>query len=142
EKFFRLGFRKQSEALGIVYTPVEVVDFILHAADQASRDAFGRGLTDQDVHIRDPFTATGTFLTRLLQSGLITTKDLARKYAGELHANEIMLLAYYIAAVNIETTYHAILGKEAAAEYSPFEGIVLADTFQITENGDSLDSMI
>ncbi|WP_280470702.1 DEAD/DEAH box helicase [Nocardia farcinica] len=142
EKFFRLGFRKQSEALGIVYTPVEVIDFILHAADHASRDAFGRGLTDEDVHILDPFTGTGTFLTRLLQSGLITPADLARKYAGELHANEIMLLAYYIAAVNIETTYHAILGKEAAAEYSPFEGIVLADTFQITENGDSLDSMI
>ncbi|MCX0270042.1 DEAD/DEAH box helicase [Nocardia zapadnayensis] len=142
EKFFRLGFRKQSEALGIVYTPVEVVDFILHAADQASRDAFGRGLTDEGVHILDPFTGTGTFLTRLLQSGLITPADLARKYAGELHANEIMLLAYYIAAVNIESTYHAIVGRQSAAEYSPFEGIVLADTFQITEDGDSLDAII
>ena len=142
EKFFRLGFKKQSEALGIVYTPVEVVDFILRAADHASKDAFGRGLTDEGVHILDPFTGTGTFLTRLLLSGLIRPEDLARKYASELHANEIMLLAYYIAAVNIETTYHALTGKEAAAEYSPFEGIVLADTFQITEDGDSLDSMI
>ncbi|WP_418345859.1 DEAD/DEAH box helicase [Rhodococcus pyridinivorans] len=142
EKFFRLGFKKQSDALGIVYTPVEVVDFILRGADQASRDAFGRGLTDEGVHILDPFTGTGTFLTRLLQSGLIRTEDLARKYASEMHANEIMLLAYYIAAVNIETTYHALIGKQAADEYEPFEGIVLADTFQITENGDSLDADI
>ncbi|MBC2637513.1 MULTISPECIES: DEAD/DEAH box helicase [unclassified Rhodococcus (in: high G+C Gram-positive bacteria)] len=142
EKFFRIGFRKQSEALGIVYTPVEVVDFILRAADQASRDAFGRGLTDEGVHILDPFTGTGTFMTRLLQSGLIDPTDLKRKYADELHANEIMLLAYYIAAVNIESTYHALIGSEDAAEYTPFEGIVLADTFQITENGDSLDAVM
>lgn len=142
EKFFRLGFKKQSDALGIVYTPVEVVDFILRAADQASRDAFGRGLTDDGVHILDPFTGTGTFMTRLLQSGLIRPEDLARKYANEMHANEIMLLAYYIAAVNIESTYHALVGKEAADQYEPFEGIVLADTFQITEDGDSLDADI
>ncbi|WP_337109883.1 DEAD/DEAH box helicase [Prescottella equi] len=141
EKFFRLGFRKQSEALGIVYTPVEVVDFILRAADQASKDAFGRGLTSEGVHILDPFTGTGTFLTRLLQEHIFP-EDLARKYTEELHANEIMLLAYYIAAVNIESTYHAIIGSEGAAEYTPFEGIVLADTFQITEDGDSLDSVM
>lgn len=141
EKFFRLGFRKQSEALGIVYTPVEVVDFILHAADQASKDAFGRGLTSEGVHILDPFTGTGTFVTRLLQEHIFP-EDLARKYAEELHANEIMLLAYYIAAVNIESTYHAIIGSEGEAEYTPFEGIVLADTFQITEDGDSLDAVI
>lgn len=142
EKFFRLGFRKQSDALGIVYTPVEVVDFILRAADQASRDAFGRGLTDEGVHILDPFTGTGTFMTRLLQSGLIRTEDLARKYANELHANEIMLLAYYIAAVNIETTFHALTSGDSPATYEPFEGIVLADTFQITEEGDSLDAVM
>ncbi|MCE5289823.1 MAG: DEAD/DEAH box helicase [Nocardiaceae bacterium] len=134
EKFFKLGFKKQSEALGIVYTPVEVVDFILRAADQALRDAFGRGLTDEGVHIIDPFTGTGTFIARLLQSGLITPADLARKYANELHANEIMLLAYYVAAVNIETTYQALAGEHCA-----FPGIVLADTFQITEDGDSMD---
>ncbi|MEU8901410.1 DEAD/DEAH box helicase [Nocardia sp. NPDC048505] len=142
EKFFRLGFRKQSEALGIVYTPVEVVDFILRAADDASRNAFDRGLTDEGVHILDPFTGTGTFMTRLLQSGLVEPADLARKYEHELHANEIMLLAYYIAAVNIESTYHALLGGESAAKFTPFEGIVLADTFQITEDGDSFDAVI
>lgn len=136
EKFFKIGFAKQAAALGIVYTPTEIVDFILRAADHASREAFGRGLTDEGVHVLDGFTGTGTFITRLLQSGLIRPEDLARKYANELHANEIMLLAYYIAAVNIETTYHALTGTA----YSPFEGIVLADTFQITEDGDSLDT--
>lgn len=136
EKFFKVGFAKQAEALGIVYTPTEIVDFILRAADHASREAFGRGLTDDAVHILDPFTGTGTFITRLMQSGLIRPEDLARKYASELHANEIMLLAYYIAAVNIETTYHAL----TKAEYSPFEGIVLTDTFQMTEDDDSMDT--
>lgn len=135
EKFFQIGFKKQADALGIVYTPVEVVDFILRAADSASRGAFARGLTDDGVHILDPFVGTGTFVTRLLQSGLIRPADLARKYANELHCNEIMLLAYYIAAVNIETTYHALTGTD----YAPFEGIVLADTFQITEADDPVD---
>lgn len=136
EKFFKVGFAKQAEALGIVYTPVEIVDFILRAADHASREAFGRGLTDDAVHVLDPFTGTGTFITRLMQSGLVRPEDLARKYASELHANEIMLLAYYIAAVNIETTYHAL----TKTEYSPFEGIVLTDTFQMTEDDDSMDT--
>lgn len=136
EKFFKVGFAKQAEALGIVYTPVEIVDFILRAADHASRQAFGRGLTDEAVHVLDPFTGTGTFITRLMQSGLVRPEDLARKYASELHANEIMLLAYYIAAVNVETTYHAL----TKTEYSPFEGIVLTDTFQMTEDDDSMDT--
>ncbi|MFE5117552.1 DEAD/DEAH box helicase family protein [Arthrobacter koreensis] len=139
EKFFKLGFAKQADALGIVYTPVEIVDFILRATDQALRDSFGRGLTDEDVHVLDGFTGTGTFITRLLQSGLIQQADLARKYASEIHANELMLLAYYIAAVNIETTYHAIAGHTDTADYEPFPGIVLADTFQIHEHGDELD---
>lgn len=136
EKFFKLGFRKQADALGIVYTPTEVVDFILRAADDVSRAEFGRGLTDEGVHILDPFTGTGTFITRLLQSGIISEHDLARKYASELHANEIMLLAYYIAAVNIEATYHGLAG----GDYRPFEGIVLTDTFQMSEDGDTLDT--
>jgi predicted helicase len=140
QKFFQTAFKKQSDALGIVYTPVEVVDFILRAADHASRDAFGRGLTDEGVHILDGFTGTGTFLTRLLQSGLITPADLVRKYSEELHANEIMLLAYYIAAVNIESTYHALIGNTADTDdYQPFPGVVLADTFQISEESDTLD---
>ena len=140
EKFFRTAFKKQSEALGIVYTPTEVVDFILRAADHACREHLGHGLTDKGVHILDGFTGTGTFMTRLLQSGLITAADLERKYSSELHANEITLLAYYIAAVNIETTYHALAGKTAdVGDYQPFPGIVLADTFQISEKDDTLD---
>ena len=138
EKFFKIGFARQADALGIVYTPTEIVDFILRAADHASREAFGRGITDEGVYLLDPFTGTGTFITRLLQSGLIHRDDLARKYAGELFANEIMLLAYYIATVNIETTYHAL----TSAPYTPFQGAVLADTFQITEAGDSMDAVM
>ncbi|MFS4490249.1 DEAD/DEAH box helicase [Dietzia kunjamensis] len=141
ERFFKLGFAKQADALGIVYTPVQIVDFICRAADHASREAFGRGLTDEGVHILDGFTGTGTFVTRLLQSGLIHPDDLARKYASELHANELMLLAYYIAAVNIETTYHALTGA-SVDDYEPFPGIVLADTFQISEADDGLDLQV
>ena len=145
ERFFRKAFKKQSEALGIVYTPVEIVDFILRSADQISRWHFGKGLTDEGVHILDPFTGTGTFMVRLLQSGLIEPDDLARKYATELHATEIMLLAYYVAAVNIETTYNALQAERAQRnnepepDYVPFDGIALADTFQIHEEGDILD---
>ena len=145
ERFFRKAFKKQSEALGIVYTPVEIVDFILRSADQISRWHFGKGLTDEGVHILDPFTGTGTFMVRLLQSGLIEPEDLARKYATELHATEIMLLAYYVAAVNIETTYNALQAERAQRNdepepaYVPFDGIALADTFQIHEDGDILD---
>ena len=145
ERFFRKAFKKQSEALGIVYTPVEIVDFILRSADQISRWHFGKGLTDEGVHILDPFTGTGTFMVRLLQSGLIEPDDLARKYATELHATEIMLLAYYVAAVNIETTYNALQAERAQRngepepKYVPFDGIALADTFQIHEEGDILD---
>jgi predicted helicase len=120
-----------ADQLGIVYTPVEVVDFIIRSVDDILRKEFGRGLTDNNVHILDPFTGTGTFITRLLQSGLITQEALERKYRDEIHANEIVLLAYYIAAVNIENTYHDILsGRE---EYQAFNGICLTDTFQLRE---------
>ncbi|WP_375340550.1 type ISP restriction/modification enzyme [Okeania sp. SIO3I5] len=106
DKFFRTAFPRLSERLGIVYTPVEVVDFIIKSSDFALKNEFGLGLTDEGVHILDPFTGTGTFMVRLLQSGLIKKEDLPRKFGYELHANEIVLLAYYIAAINIEETYH------------------------------------
>ena len=148
ERFFQKAFKRDADKLGIVYTPVEIVDFILRAADDVSKKHFGRGLTDESVHILDPFTGTGTFMVRLLQSGLINPKDLARKYANELHATEIMLLAYYVAAVNIETTFNALQAEAAQREglpepeYVPFEGIALADTFQIHEEGDILDLVV
>lgn len=129
ETFFKSAFKKMSDRLGIVYTPVEVVDFIIKSADEALRQEFGVGLSDKGVHVLDPFTGTGTFMVRLLQSGLISPEDAKRKYANELHANELVLLAYYIAAINIEEAYHGLTG----GDYTPFEGIVLTDTFQLTE---------
>ena len=140
DKFFKTALPKTADALGIVYTPVEVVDFILRAAEQAMNRHLGRSLSDEGVHIIDPFVGTGTFPVRLLQSGLIKPEDLARKYATELHANEIVLLAYYIAAVNIEAAY---AGPAAdTGKYQPFEGIVLVDTFQLAEDGAAkLDGM-
>ncbi len=128
DKFFKTAFPRISERLGIVYTPIEVVDFIIRSADFALKDHFGVGLTDKNVHILDPFAGTGTFLIRLLQSGLIRSEDLPRKYQDELHANEIVLLAYYIAAINIESVYQALTGS-----YGSFNGIVLTDTFQLGE---------
>lgn len=138
EKFFRLGFKKTTQALGIVYTPVPIVDFILRAANDVLKQEFGTTLSHENVHILDPFVGTGTFIVRLLQSGLIKPDDLLRKYTSELHANEIMLLAYYIAAINIEATFHGIQG----GDYQAFEGIVLTDTFQIGEASDTMDSFV
>ncbi|WP_414662194.1 DEAD/DEAH box helicase [Horticoccus sp. 23ND18S-11] len=146
DNFFRTAFPKVAERLGIVYTPVEVVDFIIHSVSDVLRHEFNSGLGDKDVHIIDPFTGTGTFIVRLLQSGHIKPADLLRKYQHELHANEIVLLAYYIAAINIEETFHSLqravekdTGKSSATlgktdGYIPFEGIVLTDTFQISES--------
>ncbi|WP_199528185.1 type ISP restriction/modification enzyme [Kitasatospora sp. SolWspMP-SS2h] len=139
DKFFKTALPKTADALGIVYTPVEVVDFIIRSTEQALVKHFGRSLTGEGVHIIDPFVGTGTFPVRLLQSGLIKPEDLLRKYTSELHANEIVLLAYYIAAVNIEAAFHDLTN---GSDYQPFEGIVLTDTFQLAEGGAAkLDGM-
>lgn len=130
ENFFAKAFKKMVERLGIVYTPVEVVDFIIHSVNDVLKKEFGKELQDRDVHILDPFTGTGTFITRLIQSGLIDKEHLPHKYANEIFANEIVLLAYYIAAVNIENAYHDAVGN---TEYLPFDGVCLTDTFQLTE---------
>jgi predicted helicase len=139
EKFFKRALPKEAEALGIVYTPVEVVDFINRAVNDLLAEHFGASLSDEGVHILDPFTGTGTFITRLMHTGLIEPDTLRRKYASELHANEIMLLAYYIAAINIENTYHSIVQPE---DYEPFTGIVLTDTFQMSEGDDTMDTVL
>lgn len=131
DKFFRTAFPRTVEKLGIVYTPVEIVDFINRSVADVLQAAFGRSLSDADVHVLDPFTGTGTFLARMVESDLITPAALPRKYATELHANEIVLLAYYIASINIENAYHATQGESAA--YTPFNGICLTDTFQLGE---------
>jgi predicted helicase len=104
--FFRTAFPRLTQRVGIVYTPVELVDFIVKSADEVLRAEFGQTLGSEGVHIIDPFVGTGTFITRLLQSGLITKEQLAHKYRHEIHANDIVLLAYYIAAINIEAAYH------------------------------------
>lgn len=130
EQFFKTALPKQVAKLGIVYTPVQIVDFIIKSVDYVLRDKFNSSLNDKDVHVLDPFTGTGTFIVRLLRSGLIDIDNLLYKYTNEIHANEIVLLAYYIATINIEETFHDLIGVE---EYTPFEGIVLTDTFAMTE---------
>ncbi len=131
EKFFKRAFPLTVEKLGTVYTPIECVDFIIHSVDDLLRREFGSSLTQQGVHILDPFTGTGTFITRLLQSGLITPVDMVRKYREEIHANEIILLAYYIADVNIESVFQEVCPQE---QYLPYDGLCLTDTFQLGES--------
>lgn len=142
DKFFRTGFKDTTEQLGIVFTPVEVVDFIVKSVDYALNKNFGKHLSSKNVHVLDPFTGTGTFITRTLQylkeqmdKGKITFKDILHKYNHELHANEIVLLSYYIASINIEAVFDEVNGSERG--YQPFEGIVLTDTFESTENENS-----
>ncbi|MBC9720211.1 MAG: DEAD/DEAH box helicase, partial [Lactobacillus sp.] len=142
DKFFSKGFKETTQRLGIVFTPVEVVDFIVKSVDDVLKKHFGKAIEDEGVHILDPFTGTGTFIVRTLHylkdklaKGEITLADITRKYTQELHANEIVLLSYYIAAINIESTF-AEMNQQ---EYKPFEGIVLTDTFESTEQEDTLD---
>lgn len=142
DKFFRTGFKDTTEQLGIVFTPVEVVDFIVKSVDYALNKYFGKRLASKNVHVLDPFTGTGTFMTRTLQylkeqmdRGEITFEDILHKYNHELHANEIVLLSYYIASINIEAVFDEVNGPERG--YQPFEGIVLTDTFESTERENS-----
>lgn len=130
DKFFKTALPMTVERLGIVYTPVEVVDFILRSVNAVLKKNFNRTLSDRNIHVLDPFTGTGTFITRLIQSGLIRQRDLLRKYQNELHANEIILLAYYIAAINIENAFHDAANLQ---DFFPFDGICLTDTFQMYE---------
>ena len=130
DKFFKTAFPTVVEQLGIVYTPVECVDFIIHSVEKVLQKEFGRSISDEKVNVIDPFTGTGTFITRLLQSGIIRKEDLERKYKKEISANEIVLLAYYIASINIENAYHDLMETD---EYTAFNGICLTDTFQLGE---------
>ena len=138
ESFFRKSFGKISEQLGIVYTPVEAVDYILHAVDGVLQQEFGFGLGTRDVKLLDPFVGTGTFIVRAIESELIAPEDLHHKYQNDLYANEIVPLAYYIAGINIENAYHSAAGRK---EYKPFENLCLTDTFQLSEHKGSLSDM-
>ena len=135
ERFFKLAFPDVSQKLGIVYTPIEIVDFMLHSMEHVLKTEFSVSISDKNVHLLDPFTGTGTFIVRLLQSGLIKSQDLEYKYHNEIHANEIILLAYYIGAINIESTFAELMD----GSYAPFDGIVLTDTFQMYEDDNTLD---
>ena len=135
DRFFSQAFPRMSERLGIVFTPIEVVDFIIRSADDAMRTAFGQSLGDPGVAIIEPFAGTGTFVARLLQLGVIPPEALERKYKHEIFANEFVLLSYYIASINIEQVYHQVRAEQGVDEgYVEFPGMTLTDTFQLHES--------
>jgi predicted helicase len=126
ERFFQGFSVKVADTHGIVYTPQPIVDFMVRSVDHLLRAEFGRSLGDAGVHILDPFVGTGNFIMRVMRE--IPKTRLDSKYAAELHCNEVMLLPYYIASMNIEHAYFEMTGT-----YKPFEGICLVDTFELAE---------
>ncbi len=126
DKFFKFAFPKMRDKLGIVYTPVPVVDFINQSVADVLQKEFKTTLASPSVHILDPFVGTGTFLTRLLQSGLIPSDQLEQKFMNGIHAFEIVPLAYYVASLNLESTLHDLL---PGLEYQPNPVMVWTDTF-------------
>ena len=125
--FLESADKKAADKHGIVYTPVEVVDFIIHSVEHLLKKHFGVSLNDRTVKVLDPFAGAGTFLTRLLESGLVDD-NIYEKYKNDMFAGELMLLAYYVATVNIETTYSSL---RRGNKYVPFSGISYADTLRI-----------
>ena len=118
---------KVADTHGIVYTPQPIVDFMVRSVEEILRTEFDRSLSDSGVHIIDPFVGTGNFIVRTMRE--IRKTALAEKYRTELHCNEVMLLPYYIASMNIEHEFY-----EATGRYQPFEGICLVDTFELAED--------
>ena len=127
EQFFQGFSVKVADTHGIVYTPQPIVDFMVKSVAAILEREFGRSLADEGVHIIDPFVGTGNFIVRMMRE--IPRTALERKYKGELHCNEVMLLPYYIASMNIEHEYF-----DATGVYEPFEGICLVDTFDLAED--------
>ena len=125
--FFESADKKGTEKHGIVYTPVEIIDFIINSVQYILEKEFNTEFNDRSVKVMDPFTGTGTFLTRLLESGFIQ-ENMYEKYKHDLIANEMILLAYYIATVNIETTYQSL---RKGHKYVPFGGISYTDTLKL-----------
>lgn len=129
ERFFQGYDPKAADTHGIVYTPQPIVDFMVRSVEDILKKEFGKSLADKGVHILDPFVGTGNFIVRVMRQIAETRKSaLPFKYANELHCNEVMLLPYYIASMNIEHEY-----AEHVGEYRPFEGICLVDTFELAE---------
>jgi len=139
DAFFSSAFPRVVQKHGIVYTPIEIVDFILHSVAYLLKTHFNKTFADNEVQVLDPFTGTGTFISRLLTSGLIEADKLPHVYQHQLHATEILLLPYYIAAINIESTFQQCCPEQ---DYTPFPGILLADTFNIPtkESDDWIES--
>ncbi|MGV1682196.1 type ISP restriction/modification enzyme [Sphingopyxis sp. NJF-3] len=128
EDFYKAYNRKAADRLGVVYTPGEIVRFMIRSADWLCEKHFGRNLIDKGVEILDPATGTGTFIVELLEHFRGNHEKLKYKYREELHANEVAILPYYVANLNIEATYQAITG-----EFAEFENICLADTLDMVE---------
>ncbi len=127
EQFFQ-GFSVEvADTHGIVYTPQPIVDFMVRSVEEILRTEFNRSLSDSGVHIIDPFVGTGNFIVRIMRE--IQKTALMDKYQSELHCNEVMLLPYYIASMNVEHEFF-----EATGGYQPFEGICLVDTFELAED--------
>ena len=126
EKFFQGFSVKVADTHGIVYTPVSIVNFMVRCVEDILEKQFGKSLSSPDVHILDPFVGTGNFIVHIMQA--IKKTSLAQKYHNELHCNEVMLLPYYIASMNIEHEFYDLVGT-----YELFEGICLVDTFELAE---------
>lgn len=129
EKFFKFAFPKQQEKLGIVYTPVEIVDFINQSVADVLKNEFHTSIDAEGIHVLDPFTGTGTFIARLMQSGLIAKDKLPAKFKNDLHANEIMPLAYYVASMNLESVFYELCPPTDATQYEPNRVTIWTDTF-------------
>jgi predicted helicase len=123
ENFYKVYNAKAADRLGVVYTPNEIVRFMIDGADWLCEQHFGKGLIERDVEILDPATGTGTFICELLEHFRGQPKKLERKYREELHANEVAILPYYVANLNIEATYAAISGN-----YEEFANLCFVDT--------------
>ena len=122
QRFFQDFSVKDADRHGVVYTPQPIVDFMVNSVQHILKTHFGKSLADTGVHIIDPFVGTGNFIVRLMQD--IPGIALDKKYKGELHCNEVMLLPYYIASMNIEHAYYEKMGR-----YEPFKHICFVDTF-------------
>ena len=130
ERFFQGFSVKVADTHGIVYTPQPIVNFMVRSVEEILQREFGKSLSAKDVHILDPFVGTGNFIVRIMQE--IKKTALEHKFKHELHCNEVMLLPYYIASMNIEHEFYDLTGK-----YEPFEGICLVDTFELAEGAQS-----
>lgn len=142
EKFFKYASPKQQEKLGIVYTPVEIVDFINQSVADVLKREFNTDIAEEGVHILDPFAGTGTFLARMIETGIIPQNRLKYKFENELHSNEIMPLAYYVASMNLESIYYERCPVADPSHYESNKVMICTDTFDDHQKTEVLGSDI